>query len=108
MTTPPPILTLPFRGFFLLGAFAGTLAIGWWAYYWSAPFVWQPFGGPLWWHGHEMIFGFAAAIVVGFLLTAVQTWTGISGIHGLPLALLLAVWSAGRILMFYGQNLSPF
>jgi uncharacterized protein involved in response to NO len=30
---------------------------------------------PIWWHGHEMIFGFDAAAIAGFLLTAVPVWT---------------------------------
>lgn len=35
-----------------------------------------PASGWLNWHQHELIFGFALAIISGFLLTAVQAWTG--------------------------------
>jgi uncharacterized protein involved in response to NO len=31
---------------------------------------------PLLWHAHEMLFGFAVAVIVGFLLTAGKAWTG--------------------------------
>ncbi|MBM3578136.1 MAG: NnrS family protein [Alphaproteobacteria bacterium] len=44
-----------------------------------------------------MIFGFGAAAVAGFLLTAVPNWTGRPPIHGLPLASLALLWLAGRI-----------
>ncbi len=60
----PPILRLAFRPFFLGGSLFSVLAISWWAYYWVSPFQWLPYGGPIWWHGHEMLFGFGAAIVV--------------------------------------------
>ena len=49
------------------------------------------------WHGHEMIWGYAGAAVVGFLLTASATWTGHRTLSGTPLAVLVAVWSSARI-----------
>jgi len=52
---------------------------------------------PILWHAHEMIFGFASAIVAGFLLTASQNWTGIRGVHGLKLKILVTVWILGRL-----------
>jgi uncharacterized protein involved in response to NO len=99
---PIPILRLAFRPFFLFGALFSVLAIGWWTWWWLNPSVWTPYGGAVWWHGHEMIFGFAAAIVVGFLLTAVQNWTGVPGLRGLPLGLLFGLWLAGRLLISFG------
>ena len=67
----PPILRLAFRPLFLGGTLFSAIAIGWWVYFWLSPFAWLPHGGPVWWHGHEMLFGFGTAIVAGFLLTAV-------------------------------------
>jgi uncharacterized protein involved in response to NO len=46
-----------------------------------------------------MLFGFVAAAIAGFLLTAVPTWTGSRPISGLPLAALAALWLAGRVAM---------
>jgi uncharacterized protein involved in response to NO len=43
--------------------------------------------GPVGWHAHEMLFGYAAAVIAGFLLTAVRNWTGIGKPSGRPLAL---------------------
>jgi len=52
---------------------------------------------PFVWHGHEMLFGFAVAVIAGFLLTAAQNWTGIPTPSGAPLAALFALWLAGRV-----------
>ncbi|MDX8391088.1 MAG: NnrS family protein [Mariprofundaceae bacterium] len=52
---------------------------------------------PMFWHAHEMIFGYALAVLAGFLLTAVKNWTGISTLHGLALKLLLLCWVLARI-----------
>ncbi|MFZ0106335.1 MAG: NnrS family protein, partial [Thiobacillus sp.] len=52
---------------------------------------------PLVWHGHEMLFGFAVAVIAGFLLTAAQNWTGIRTPSGAPLAALFMLWLAGRL-----------
>ncbi len=98
----PPILRLAFRPLFLGGTLFSVLAIAWWAYFWINPNSWLPHGGAVWWHGHEMIFGFGAAIVVGFLLTAVQSWTGVIGLRGKPLAVLALTWLAGRLLLAFG------
>lgn len=52
------------------------------------------------WHGHEMLFGFVAAAIAGFLLTAVPTWTGTRALGGWPLVALAALWTAGRVVMW--------
>ena len=101
----PPILRLAFRPLFLGGTLFSVIAIGWWIYFWLNPFNWMPHGGPVWWHGHEMLFGFGAAIVVGFLLTAVQSWTGVIGLRGKPLAALALTWLLGRLLLAFGSAL---
>jgi len=101
----PPILRLAFRPLFLGGTFFAIIMIAWWSYYWLHPGTWQPYGGPVWWHGHEMLFGFGAAIVAGFLLTAVQTWTGVIGLRGLPLLVLAIAWLLGRLLLAFGAGL---
>ena len=49
------------------------------------------------WHVHEMLFGYVAAVIAGFLLTAVPNWTGRLPIQGVPLAILFAAWLAGRL-----------
>lgn len=56
-------------------------------------------GAPHVWHAHEMVFGFIAAAIAGFLLTAVPNWTGAKPAHGRPLVLLFLLWLAGRLAM---------
>jgi uncharacterized protein involved in response to NO len=59
----------------------------------------SPLGGGYWWHIHEMIFGFGCAIIAGFLLTAIQNWTGVRGAQGTTLLILFLLWLAGRIVL---------
>lgn len=93
----PALWAQAFRPFFLFGAMFSALAVLLWVVWLNGLITWSPFGGPLFWHQHEMIFGFVGAIVVGFLLTAVQNWTGLRASHGLPLALLFSIWVVARI-----------
>jgi uncharacterized protein involved in response to NO len=58
-------------------------------------------GAPHLWHGHEMIFGYATAVISGFILTAVPNWTGARRVAGTPLALLVLLWLAGRAAMWF-------
>jgi uncharacterized protein involved in response to NO len=50
---------------------------------------------PLLWHAHEMLFGFAVAVIVGFLLTAGKAWTGLATPRGAFLGALAALWLGG-------------
>ena len=54
------------------------------------------------WHSHEMLFGFSAAVIAGFLFTAVHNWTGLPTPTGIVLAGLTALWLAARVLIFMG------
>lgn len=100
----PPLLRLGFRPFFLLGSLLAVLAIPLWiSALQGAPLLPQPMGGWLAWHRHELVFGFAGAIIVGFLLSAVQTWTGRPSLSGWPLAGLVAMWLLGRLAWWLGS-----
>lgn len=98
---------LGFRPFYLSGSIFGAMAIFLWANIFHSG---VPVGGlssvmtGMLWHAHEMIFGFAAAIIAGFLLTAVRAWTGINTPHGKSLALLWLLWLVGRILIWTGPE----
>lgn len=88
-----------FRPFFLAAGLSAFALVPLWLYVFvhhALPFGTLP---PMYWHAHEMLFGFVAAAVAGFLLTAVPSWTGARGFAGRPLYLLCAAWLAGRIAM---------
>ncbi len=57
------------------------------------------------WHAHEMIYGFAVAVIAGFLLTAVKNWTGVQTLHGVGLLALFGLWVAARVLWLFGTPL---
>ncbi|OBT12086.1 heme-Cu protein NnrS [Vibrio sp. UCD-FRSSP16_10] len=91
---------LAFRPFFLCASIFSIAALVGWAAFWNGSVSLNVYGGVMWWHMHEMLFGFAATVVVGFLLTAVQNWTGVRSINGGWLMLMLVVWLIARIVMF--------
>ncbi len=99
------LFALGFRPFFLLSALFAVLSIA----LWVPTFVgWLPLNsyyGQIGWHSHEMIFGYSAAVVAGFLLTAVRNWTEMATLQGWTLAALTLVWSLGRILPFFASAL---
>jgi uncharacterized protein involved in response to NO len=100
-STPPPrgwpILRLGFRPFYLGAAVFGMLAIPLWiALLLGAVSMRLPVS-PLLWHAHEMLFGFAAAVIVGFLMTAGRAWTGLATPRGGFLAALALLWLAARL-----------
>lgn len=96
-----PLFRLAFRPFFLGGALFSLVALALWGSFWLTGMHWTPYGGWLWWHAHEMLFGFVSAIITGFLLTAVQNWTGQDSINGWPLSGLFLLWLLPRILLLY-------
>lgn len=96
-----PLLRLGFRPFFLSGALFSIIAIILWLLMYKGAISFMPLGGGYWWHIHEMIFGFGAAIIAGFLLTAVQNWTGVRGAQGMTLLLLFLLWLAARLAVFF-------
>lgn len=101
LKAPPPsglpVLRLAFRPFYLGAA---TVAVAWmalWAGLLSGHATLPKQVPPVYWHAHEMLFGFVAAVIVGFLLTAGKVWTGLQTPRGAPLAALWLLWLAGRI-----------
>lgn len=92
-----PLLRLGFRPFYLGAALFAALAVP----LWIAVFLGQVSLGmavaPLFWHAHEMLFGFAVAVIVGFLLTAGRAWTGLATPHGGFLGALALLWLAARV-----------
>ncbi|BCZ84980.1 hypothetical protein PTKU64_86550 [Paraburkholderia terrae] len=101
------MLRLGFRPFYLGGALFGVIAIALWLIGLRGHLMADssPAMNGVLWHAHEMIFGFVAAIVVGFLLTAVRAWTTLETSRGAPLAGLWLLWGAGRVVVWSGPEL---
>jgi uncharacterized protein involved in response to NO len=60
--------------------------------------------GPFLWHAHEMVFGYAMAVIAGFVLTAAWNWTGQRTADGGGLAAIFLPWVVARLLMFGGAD----
>lgn len=88
-------MSMAFRPFYLLAAIQAALFVVAWAFGIGGT---RALPGFLW-HGHEMIWGYAGAIIVGFLLTAVASWTGQPPVRGRLLAALVALWLAARVVL---------
>jgi uncharacterized protein involved in response to NO len=92
-----PLLAYGFRPFFLLAAIFAALAVPLWlAAYMGALALSSSLPASLW-HGHEMLFGYGAAVLAGFLLTAAPSWSGRPPVQGGGLAVLALIWLAGRM-----------
>ncbi len=106
----PALLRLGFRPFFLSGAIFSVIAIILWLLMYKGTISLSPMGSGYWWHIHEMVFGFGCAIIAGFLLTAVQNWTGARGAQGNTLLAIFLLWLAGRVVILFpdllGSSLS--
>ena len=89
---------LGFRPFFLLAGIAAVALMTQWLFVYTGISSSGSYYSSTGWHGHEMVFAYAAAVIAGFLLTAARNWTGLQTITGTPLALLAAIWLAGRFL----------
>jgi uncharacterized protein involved in response to NO len=100
-----PLFSAGFRPFFLFGALWAGLAVPVWAlaYLLGGGMVWGLPGRD--WHVHEMLFGYLAAVIAGFLLTAVPNWTGRLPVTGRPLMGLFGLWAIGRIAMLLQSRL---
>jgi len=60
---------------------------------------------PFLWHAHEMLFGYTAAALAGFLLTASPSWSGKPPVAGTALAVLTGIWLLGRAAIWFSALL---
>ncbi len=101
----PAVLTYGFRPFFLLGAlYSGLIVLVWLPVFTGALETSSVFA-PVDWHVHEIMFGYVAAIITGFLLTAIPNWTGRLPVQGGPLLALVVLWLAGRFAVFFSAQI---
>src|ERR1700737_254957 len=92
------VLSYGFRPLFLLAGVFAVLSIGLWLREFEGEISIPTTFSPVTWHAHEMLYGYLTAAMSGFLLTAIPNWTGRLPFQGRPLALLVGLWIAGRVL----------
>ncbi|NND59048.1 MAG: NnrS family protein [Gammaproteobacteria bacterium] len=100
-----PILALGFRPFYLGAAVFAVVVLPVWIAVYLGQLQATGYLSGVAWHSHEMIFGFAPAVIAGFLLTAVRNWTSQPTPTGRALAALVLLWVAARILVVTGPDL---
>lgn len=110
MTALSRLFSEGFRVFFLAAGLWAVVAMLPWLAYLGGPVAGQGLGlpgtlAPQLWHGHEMIFGYGAAAMAGFFLTAVPNWTGAPGARHLFLGTAAALWLAGRGVVWAADTL---
>lgn len=92
-----PFLRLAFRPFYLGGALLAAINVPVWVAMFLGQVPLTPNAQPMLWHSHEMLFGFAVAIIIGFLMTAGKAWTGLPTPRGPMLGVLALLWLAARL-----------
>ncbi len=109
----PLVLSEGFRFFFLAGPIFSIVAMGMWlgwlavhalgGVFTALPFVVPPHE----WHAHEMIYGYGAAVMAGFFLTAVPNWTGAEPARAVYIAAIAGLWLAGRLALMFSSAIPP-
>ncbi|WP_052245383.1 NnrS family protein [Halocynthiibacter namhaensis] len=104
--TTPTILQGGFRIMFFMAALWAAYVMIAWISFWAAGTE-LPSGAmlPQDWHMHSILYGFAPAVLGGFLLTAIPNWTDTKMITGTPLALLAVLWALGRVAVWLSGGL---
>jgi uncharacterized protein involved in response to NO len=97
-----PLLRLGFRPFYLGAALFALAAMPLWIALSLGQVTLALTVSPVLWHAHEMLFGFAVAVIVGFLLTAGKAWTGLATPRGAFLGALALLWAAARVAAVVG------
>lgn len=98
------LLSVGFRPFFLGAAWMAVIWMGLWLGFLLTGTSVQSTIPPVLWHGHEMLFGFALAVVAGFVLTAMQNWTGLRLVSRRELITLATAWLAGRLVFIFADT----
>ncbi|MEX0759482.1 MAG: NnrS family protein, partial [Tistlia sp.] len=93
----PALFKEGFRPLFLGSALWAAAALLLWLLALQGSLVLPSALDPMTWHVHEMLFGYVAATLAGFLLTAIPNWTGRMPLQGWPLVGLALLWLAGRL-----------
>jgi uncharacterized protein involved in response to NO len=103
----PALFSYGFRPFFLGAALWSAVGVLLWVRQYFGEISLPAAMNVLDWHAHEMLYGYIAAVIAGFLLTAIPNWTGRLPVCGWPLAGLALLWVAGRAAIFMSATIGP-
>jgi uncharacterized protein involved in response to NO len=101
----PALFAYGFRPFFLAAGLWAAFGILLWLPQFLGLVTLPTVFSALDWHIHEMLYGYVAASIAGFLLTAIPNWTGRLPVSGWPLAGLAALWLAGRVAILFSADI---
>ena len=104
MSLSRPILALGFRPFYLLASVFAAVAILLWLASLTGRFHFGAYLQGMFWHSHEMLFGYIVAVITGFLFTAVRNWTGLPTPSGVTLGGIVVLWLLARVLLVSGPS----
>jgi uncharacterized protein involved in response to NO len=99
-----PPLALGFRPFYMLAAAFAVIAVLLWLASFTGMAQFSTYLPGVFWHSHEMVFGFSAAVITGFLFTAVRNWTGQPTPTGALLGAIALLWISARMLLVFGAG----
>ena len=101
----PAVFSYGFRPFFFAAGMWASVGMLLWLPQYFGQFVLPTYFGALDWHIHEMLYGYVAAAVAGFLLTAIPNWTGRMPFNGIPLVWLVFLWLGGRAAILFSAKI---
>jgi len=99
------LLALGFRPFYLLAALLAVVGMSLWLLSYTGTAQFGPYLQGVFWHSHEMLFGFLAAAMTGFLFTAVRNWTGMPTPTGAMLGVIALLWLLARVFFLSGPTM---
>jgi uncharacterized protein involved in response to NO len=98
------MFALGFRPFYLLAGLMAVFGMSMWLMSYTGSAQFGSYLQGVFWHSHEMLFGFLAAAMTGFLFTAVRNWTGQPTPTGAMLGLIVLLWVLARVLFLGGST----
>ena len=99
------VLALGFRPFYLLAALLAVVGMSLWLLSYTDTAQFGTYLQGVFWHSHEMLFGFLAAAMTGFLFTAVRNWTGMPTPTGAMLGAVALLWLLARVFFLSGPTI---
>lgn len=97
----------PYRPLFLAAFLWALVSLAWWPLGVRLGLPAPGLAPAVLWHVHELIFGFAAAAVGGYLLTALPGWTGREPLRGRGVQALVLAWALARVATAVAMTLPP-